>query len=1633
MAEINLTNGMTSTGITIAEGEILNVSAGALVSESLVSGGSVQVFDQGKAENNTMSAGGTMTISSGGVANSTTVNSAGDMRVLDGATANIIAVSSGGALYGWGTVKDATVYHSGTFMAISGTVSGTVIDSGGRMEVSAGVNVSDTEILNGGLLIQREGVTDKTVVSSGGRMEFGLTTLNKVPICRASATNVTVERGGTMLFLVTESSYAAGTIDGSAFEFDFKSNDLKDYSFSARYELGVVNGLAENVDVRNGGKLHIFTYYGENTAAASNTTVFSGGALLVYSKGASAKDTTISSGGKVYVSNGGSLSNTTISSGGVLSGANTANNSATTISNVTIKTGGTMVHSFNGTMDDISVASGGKLVFISSGASATNLKLEQGALFEFVVSKNTSLQGTYAGVAFEMKDGILENYSIASGGVVTVIGANATSENLSNRGSASRITVSSGGSMLVTCGGWADDITILAGGHVTVSSRSMYSVATSATNITVNSGATLVVSDLGEASIAFNPWSGSVISGTNAVVTYLDRDANVYYGGDTAGIISKADTMKDLEVTSGNTAIVYDGGKLTGNLNIAEGGSVFVVEGGTIDFDLTGKTPEGNALINDLTLVGGAPAYTITVTADQQMGLYKLADNIGAFSNTITVICDDSEIAVLSAGGKEVVDDIEYRLLKQDNALYFQIGNADQTGPVITIEDYDHAYTEDPFVIRVTVADDKSGVKAQQYRINGGEWLDFDGSVTITQNCTLQFRAEDAVGNETLSEIISIDNIGYAAPSVLPGGERFTATRENSVVTVTVSGENVSSFQLYASADGVSYRDYGVFSGTEGKIVWENSDSVYFKVVVTNKDGSASELSSPIRFGNNFVEDDLINQINKNAIGKIGFNGNAEDIFQWQQDTAGKFVLNGEFGHLNGSVTVTNEKNKTVASGTIRNGVLTFNGNKSVLLDKGNYSISLKNTDKGKTATEYSFVIGAEILYNKGNNSDDWTDVKTAGADGAVGKIDDDFKIGTTVSDWVGFGDAVDYHEFTLTDDAKLNLNVSSTDAAKVVICKLNENKNGTYSLKALQSTTVAAGYTLTTKDLLLENGTYYIGVTSTNAKRGGNADYTITVDESSKFFSKVDNSDDWTDMKTNGAAGAVGKIDGDFKIGTTVSDWVGYGDATDYRSFTITEDMTVSFDVKSSDAAKFNLYTLNENKNGTFSLKSLLSASVSAGQTVPTKTITLAAGTYYIGMTSTNAKKGGDADYTITVKDPNATVTPVIDNTDDWTDLKTEGVDGEVVKLGTLDENIKKTGWVGTDDAVDYMTFTLDNAASLSFDVSSTDAAKFVVYELKESYNKKTGVTTFSLKALQTTTIKAGYTIPTKNLLLESGKTYAIGVTSTNARKGGSAEYSFVLNDNTTFFTKAGNSDDVFTDAKVIDITSGVADRWVGYSDSVDYMEFTLDSAAKLNFDVASSDSAKFVIYQLNDKTGKLKALQTTTIKANTVTPTKDLFLAAGTYYISVTSTNAKKGGDADYSFSLNDSAVFYSEAGDNSDDTWKLVQEDEAAALDGANINGWVGYSDAADFAKLELDGSGAISLELDEVTATAYERKELKITCVDEKGKAIALSYDAVTESLTSKLTFTEGTVCYIGVSTADQKKYDTEYQITAGILA
>ena len=80
-----------------------------------------------------------------------------------------------------------------------------------------------------------------------------------------------------------------------------------------------------------------------------------------------------------------------------------------------------------------------------------------------------------------------------------------------------------------------------------------------------------------------------------------------------------------------------------------------------------------------------------------------------------------------------------------------------------------------------------------------------------------------------------------------------------------------------------------------------------------------------------------------------------------------------------------------------------------------------------------------------------------------------------------------------------------------------------------------------------------------------------------------------------------------------------------------------------------------------------------------------------------------------------------------------------------------------------------MGSAASLAFDLASTDAAKFTIYQLQSKESK--GVTTYSLKSLQSTTLKANMNATTKNILLEKG-TYYIAMECTTAKKGGYADY---------------------------------------------------------------------------------------------------------------------------------------------------------------------------------------------------------------------------------------------------------------------
>ena len=423
-----------------------------------------------------------------------------------------------------------------------------------------------------------------------------------------------------------------------------------------------------------------------------------------------------------------------------------------------------------------------------------------------------------------------------------------------------------------------------------------------------------------------------------------------------------------------------------------------------------------------------------------------------------------------------------------------------------------------------------------------------------------------------------------------------------------------------------------------------------------------------------------------------------------------------------------------------------------------------------------------------GNN---WRDMKTAGSAGAVEKLGSITATGNVIEGKVGKNDEFDYYEFTLDSAAKLRFDLSSDDAAKFMIYRLDsKTKKGvtTYSLKSLQSTTLkkakgAAVHTALTKGLLLDAGTYYIGVQSTNAKKGGDADYTISLDADTIFYTKGDNTDDWSDLKSSGANGSVGE---NFLINSDTaeitSDWVGYGDEWDYISFTIDSAAKLSFDILSGDATKFVICGLNSKngKNGTtYSLKSLQSTTLkkAKGETdyaALTKGLLLHAGTYYIGVQSTNAKKGGNADYTISLDAGSIFYTRGDDDLNDWLyDKKEKVFNTELDFAGAIgkEHELQISGdecWVGFGDEFDYYEFSVDNDMDVSFNITASDAVKLVVYQIVNG----------KVKTLQTTTVKAGNPVSSKKLALKSNGEYYLSVQSTNAKKGGNAEYSITASE---------------------------------------------------------------------------------------------------------------------------------------------------------------------------------------------------------------------------------------------------------------
>ena len=433
--------------------------------------------------------------------------------------------------------------------------------------------------------------------------------------------------------------------------------------------------------------MHVSSY-GNTTS----TIIASGGKMHVYS-GAHVTSTIINSGGSLHVSSGGSAYQVSVYKGGNMSVFNRG-------SALFVHLSGGYAHvSSGGTIDGAFVRNGS--IFVYEGGEAINPSVSNGGVIRVYSGGFTDILQVYSGgKGYISNGGVANDTYISSGGTMTVhsgatvnytyinakglveiSGGTVTSAQIINsgyihvsRGGEVSSAIVSGGTIYVRAGGTAV-APIVSSGGVLVSNGGTVSKAQI-------SGGAMYISNGGVASSA-EVWSGGVLhvlgSAGGAVVRNSGR-VYVYSGGvANAATVSSGGTMTIQSGATGNATtvgrygnlVVYNGGKLTGSFNIIRDAKVSVSAGGIVDVDISTVAPGTAARVAGLSFISGSPTLTITVSAAQAKGDYKLASGVGsAFDRNFTVVTDKgTTLGTVSVGGTLNSGGTYYTLKLASNAL----------------------------------------------------------------------------------------------------------------------------------------------------------------------------------------------------------------------------------------------------------------------------------------------------------------------------------------------------------------------------------------------------------------------------------------------------------------------------------------------------------------------------------------------------------------------------------------------------------------------------------------------------------------------------------------------------------------------------------------------------------------------------------------------------------------------------------------------------------------------------------------------------------------------------------------------------------------------------------------------------
>lgn len=478
---------------------------------------------------------------------------------------------------------------------------------------------------------------------------------------------------------------------------------------------------------------------------------------------------------------------------------------------------------------------------------------------------------------------------------------------------------------------------------------------------------------------------------------------------------------------------------------------------------------------------------------------------------------------------------------------------------------------------------------------------------------------------------------------------------------------------------------------------------------------------------------------------------------------------------------------------------------KSFLLTSGDYFLEVKAQKDTKDASYNVYLDGDSVFFGgMGDpNDNDWLVIhEDADPDndynlGMMSALPDD----ALAEGWVGYGDEIAWRKFTLDKKAKLGFMVSSSDSTKFTLYMLNTDTQTLEKVLSAKPKEKKGGeYDLyvKTEDKLLDGGTYFLSVESTNFAKGGSADYSVYLAQDSIFYGPLgNNDDDSTEAVLNDAAYRL-----DMTTWSWLDDWVGCGDECDYRVFSLDRAARFAFTIKASDAVQFTIFEFATDSKGRTYRKNVLSVSPGKNSSKKSKDeygntiyyypngkysakisgkLFESGKDYFICVKSKNAEKGGSAEYTLELDKQKSTFFGSEDGSvDDWDDCKEVGAASK--KLGYAHALLSQgiSGWVGYGDPRDYYRFSLGGKAKLKFEINASDPVKFTIYKLvgtKGNYSLKK-VYSATTSKFQSTYGPDGWTdsiwayIKTTSAIQLAKGEYYICVQSTNAAKGGDATY---------------------------------------------------------------------------------------------------------------------------------------------------------------------------------------------------------------------------------------------------------------------